>query len=126
MKLEYLAEGSPDCPLLRLYDFDVVEAVRLREAFRSLATGAVRVLPLHEEWWIQPIEGCALELRLSSRDLGVVQRLPSKFDCSLTAEGWIDMALLADTFCASLRPEGCQWLSDSGEISLLLSPSGRW
>jgi hypothetical protein len=129
MKLEYLAEGSPDCPLIRLYEFDPVEATRLREAFRCLADGSRKDIPLHEEWWVKSVAGCHLDLRLGAKDLGIVERLPSKFECVLTAEVWLEMVRLTETFCApSDDPsrDAFQWLNEDGEVSLLLSPSGRW
>ena len=127
MKLEFLSEGSHDCPLIRLYDFDATGAARLREAFRSLADGSSRAIDLHEEWWIEPLEGCRLTLRVGARDLGVVQRLPMAFDCVLGKEGWLEMADKSGPFCQGpLREEECQWLNQDGEISLLLSPRGTW
>lgn len=126
MKLEYLAEGSPDCPLVRLYEFDATGAKRLREAFRSLADGSRQDIPLHEEWWVESIAGCHLDLRLGTRDLGVVERLPSKFDFVQTPESWSEIAAKVDPFCAGHSPENFAWLDEEGEASLLLSPSGRW
>ncbi len=129
MKLEFLAEGSADCPLIRLYDFDVTEAMRLREAFRCLSDGSCRSIPLHEEWWIEPLENCQLELRLGKRDLGIVQRLPMRFECVLTQEGWLEAVEKTDSFCTLPIQEGVevyQWINDDGEVSFLLSPSGKW
>lgn len=129
MKLEFLAEGSDDCPLIRLYRFDQTEAMRLREGFRALADGSRQSIPLHEEWWIEPVEECRLDLRLGKRDLGIVERLPMRFECVLGEEGWLEMMEKADPFCVSpgdFRVEECQWLSHDGEVSLLLSPTGKW
>jgi len=126
MKLEYLATGSPDCPLIRLYEFDATGAKRLREAFRSLADGSRQDIPLHEEWWVESIAGCHLDLRLGPRDLGVVERLPSKFECVQTAESWSEIAAKIDPFCTGQSTESFAWLDEEGEASLLLTPSGRW
>jgi len=125
MKLEFLAEGPSDCPLIRLYDFDVAGAMRLREAFRCLADGSRQDIPLHEEWWIEPIAECHLDLRLGVRDLGIVQRLPMRFESVLTAEAWADMASLVDPFCTGRSGE-CSWLDEQGEVRLLLSGDGEW
>ena len=43
MKLEYLAEGSRDCPLFRLYEFNQAEARTLRNLAKSLATGELKL-----------------------------------------------------------------------------------
>jgi hypothetical protein len=129
MKVEFLADGSDDCPLIRLYCFDITEAMRLREAFRALADGSRQSIPLHEEWWVKTIDDCALELRLAQRDLGIVQRLPMRFECVLTDEGWREAVERTEIFCAApegRQSESFQWLSRDGEVSLLLSPTGKW
>jgi hypothetical protein len=126
MKLEFLPDGSPNSPLIRLYGFDLVEATRLREAFRSLAMGLRQSIPLHEEWWVEPVEACTLDIRLGKRDLGVVERASSKFECILTADSWTDVVSLVDPFCASETANAPQWLNGDGEISLLLSADGQW
>jgi hypothetical protein len=126
MKMEFLAEGSQDCPLIRLYSFDVIEARRLREAFRSLWTATLPRLPLHEEWWMEPVDHCTLELRTGARDLGVVRRGPTIFECVLTVEGWAEITEKTDPFCTSEAMNGYQWLNWDGEIALLLSPNGQW
>lgn len=124
MKLEYLGDGSSDCPLIRLYDFNAIDAQRLREAFRTLADGSQQVLALHDEWWIEPVEGCQLTLRLGPRDLGVVPRLPMRFDCVLGSDAWGEMVKRTELFCESTDGAGHQWLNRNGEISLMLSPDG--
>jgi len=126
MKMEYLADGHSNCPLIRLYDFDLADAKRLREAFRCLAAGSRESLPLHQEWWIEPLEDCALDLRRGTRDLGVVERAPSRFECVATDKGWTRMSSLTDPFCQPVMKESCTWLNRAGEVSLLLTPSGGW
>jgi len=129
MKLEFLADGSDDCPLLRLYDFDRIGAMRLREAFRCLADGSRQSVPLHEEWWIEPLENCQLELRLGTRDLGVVQRLPMRFECVLTRDAWLEAMEKTDPFCTPPQNEPAETyarLNHDGEVSLLLSLTGKW
>ena len=81
---------------------------------------------MHEEWWIEPLGDCHLDLRLGPRDLGVVERLPMKFECVLTAEAWMEMVELTDPFCTHQDGEAFQWLNHDGEVSLLLSPDGQW
>src|ERR1700739_3365859 len=126
MKLEFLADGHSNCPLIRLYDFDLADAKRLREAFRCLASGSRQDLPLHQEWWIDPLEDCALDLRRGPRDLVVVERAPSRFEGVATENSWTQMASLIEPCCQTKMRESCIWLNRSGEISLLLTPSGGW
>jgi hypothetical protein len=60
VKLEYLGDGSDDCPLIRLYEFDRAEAMWLREIFDSLANGSRQHLSLHDEVKIEAVGGCQL------------------------------------------------------------------
>ncbi len=125
MKVEFLAEGSQDCPLLRLYDFEFEEAVSLRQIFVSLRDGARDLVHLEGESGFESMGGCQLTLRLGKRDLGIVQKAKAEFDCVLTQEGWDDMACRLEPFC---QPgcSGYQWLNEDGNVSLLFSKAGQW
>ncbi len=91
MKLEFLSDGLLDRSLIRLYGFDQTGAMRLREAIRTLSTKLRQSIPLHEEWWIEPVDDCRLDLRIGTRNLGVVERVPSKFECIVTSR-YLDAA----------------------------------
>ncbi len=125
MKLEFLADGSQDCPLIRLYDFESEEAVGLRQIFISLSDGTRDSVPLDGERGFESIGGCRFTLRLGKRDLGVMQKAKAEFDCVLTQEGWDDMAWRLEPFCKS-GGSGYQWLNEEGNVSLLLSKTGQW
>jgi hypothetical protein len=125
MKLEYLAEGSQDCPLIRLYEFDQPEVLRLRKIAVSLANRSAVSIALQDERGVEAVSSCKLILRSGPRDAGVVQTGPSIFECTLTPDTWGAVKRLIDPFCES-KIGGFQWLSDQGEISLLLSRSGSW
>jgi len=43
MKLEYIAAGSDDCPLIRLFEFTSAEVEELQKLVRSLVSGGLRV-----------------------------------------------------------------------------------
>jgi hypothetical protein len=126
MKLEFLAGGSPDCPLIRLYAFDQPEALRFKDLISALAVGATSNISLHEQSWIDPVDGGTLEMILGKRDQGVKQVGASRFECVLSEEGWADVAFLLEPFCAEEHPTGYQWLDERGKISLLISPNGSW
>jgi hypothetical protein len=126
MKLEYLATGSPDCPLIRLYDFKPLEASALHAAIASLATEAADQVEIHQLPFVKVVEGCRLTLVRSTRDQAVISkgRLPD-FECRFTAGTWDNVADLMAPFAVSAR--GFQWLTGvPGEISVLLSASGEW
>ena len=125
MKLEFLSEGSPDCPLIRLYSFNRPEVLRLREIADQLSHGKLHQIALHEERSVEPVRGCQLYLRLGSRDDGIVQNAPQSFQCIMSEEGWLDVSFLLEPFCET-DTSGFQWLVDKGPISLLISANGTW
>lgn len=79
VKLEFLELGSPDCPLIRLYGFDIPAALRLMALFRALADGSKQHIPLHDQLGVEAIQGCQLDLRVGSRDRGIEEASPTAF-----------------------------------------------
>ena len=65
MKLEFLPDGSADCPLLRLYDFTPSEARQFHDAIAGLASGSKDHVDVHDLCAVKPIGGCALTLVVS-------------------------------------------------------------
>jgi hypothetical protein len=128
MKLEYLAAGSEDCPLIRLFHFDVVEARQLSHIFHELADGTRSECELHSEPMIESISGCRLTLRAGGRDRGITQNTPLNFTCEFTVigEGWLEMAEKVESLYATGILTGHQWLNGDWNIAFLLSPSGQW
>jgi len=125
MKLEFLAEGSPECPLIRLYAFSQSEATRLGELVRDLAIGDREYMPLHNEAWVESVGECALNLRRGDGNHGVRESHPGVFECLLNAEGWRSVDELVEPFRES-DTSGFQWLIHDGKIALLISQSGQW
>jgi len=126
MKLQFLPDGSPDCPLIRLYDFEAAEVRELKDLFDSLAAGSRTDISLHEQKGIESVDGCQLNLRVGSRDTGIVQKGPFAFECDLTPARWADVASLTGTLGEPAEANTYQWLNEDGQISLLLSPNGMW
>ena len=125
MKLEFLAAGSSDCPLLRIYAFDRVQAAQFRDLCLELATGKRQVLNMPDDFPVTSIAECRLTLKCADAKQGVRQISPSSFECVLKPEDWDNIAGLVEPFCQSER-EGYQWLVDTGQISLLFSRDGTW
>jgi hypothetical protein len=125
MRLEYLAEGSRDCPLIRLYAFSQADAITLKQLVRSLIAGDRQQVALHDEMWIEPIGGCRLALKRGNRDQEVCQVGSLSFECVLSTDGWSNVEGLLEPFCSS-DATGFQWLTHDGTISLLISQRGHW
>jgi hypothetical protein len=125
MKLEFLGSGSPDCPLIRLYDFDAEQARSLRQVVLRLASEHAEPVLLHSEPFVQPLGGCELTVRPGEKDRGVYELGQGKFVWEVTAGGWLDIAGLIQSFCRG-DSRGCQWLAKSGAIAVLFSQDGKW
>jgi hypothetical protein len=127
MQLEYLPDGSPDCPLIRLYDFDSRAVMVLRGLVVELAHGARRELAVHDLPDVEALAGCQLVLEVGTQDLGVIPgRSPNSFRCILRDASWDNVAGLIEPFCEPGPSGGFQWLSDESKVSLLLSRDGHW
>jgi hypothetical protein len=125
MKMEFLKSGSPECPLIRLYEFKASEAYELRRIALQLARGAYRAIPLQEGPALSPIVGCELTLSRGEEGQGVFETAPLKFSWALSKSGWIRVASLIRPFSRG-KLSGFQWLSNQGGIQILLSPDGHW
>ena len=129
MRLEYLPDGSPDCPLIRLFDFRPDEAGRLGAAVADLAAGRTDRVAVHELPDVTAVDGCELVLRAGPRYGAVVQPGPAAFDCCSTAATWDNVAGLIEPFAEGRGGYQWryQWLLDlPGEVRVLLASSGQW
>jgi hypothetical protein len=125
VKLEYLPDGSADCPLIRLFEFDQTEAQRLRQLVKSLVAGDRQDVALQNEEWVKPVGECCLNLRRGNRNQGVRQAQRLRFECVLSPDGWSNVEGLLEPFCES-NSAGFQWLTHDGRVALLISQSGQW
>ena len=125
VKLEYLREGSPECPVIRMYDFGQAEAKQLRELVKSLATGDRENVEFHNEAWVESVGGCSLTLRRGNRNQGILQSQTLRFECVLSSDGWNNAEGLLGPFSESNTTD-FQWLTNHGRIALLISRSGHW
>lgn len=122
MKLDYLKDGSDDCPLVRLYEFDSAEARRLRQTFDALAEGSVERVGLETA---ESVDGSRLTFVRGTRDVGVVETAPHHFEVALASEGWRQAADFVAPFCDG--GFGYQWLTPHTRgIQLLFSKDGAW
>jgi len=126
MKLEFLRDGSADCPLIRLYDFSCQEAQAMHKAFAALSTGATTEVVLQQLPGIQVLSACHVRLKVGPRNRGGhIVKGPAEIEWQLTPDGWDEVARLTEPFCEE-HVNGHQWLDRTGPVSLLLSPDGKW
>src|SRR5262249_34809201 len=92
MKLEFLASGSPDCPLIRLYEFTSKDAYELRRIVLQLARGEETIVWLHEQPNVTAIGGCELALRQGKKDRGVSATSLLKLEWILSPVSWLQVA----------------------------------
>jgi hypothetical protein len=127
MRLEYLPAGPPDCPLVRLFDFEADEVIRLRGLVTELADGSRNHLAVHELSGIEAVRECRLVFEVGPQSVGLVEaQPPNSLRCILAPDGWREVAELMEPFCRPGGARGFQWLHSAGPISLLLSHDGRW
>jgi hypothetical protein len=120
MKFEYLSEGSADCPLVRIYDFDEEDAAQFKSLVNKVARNPGLVVEIHKAPGVEPVDGCQLTLTSGVRDIGLVETGSSTFNCVLTTEGWDNIAFFVEPFCSICT--GYQWLINE----LLFSCDGQW
>jgi hypothetical protein len=125
VRLEYLPDGSPDCPLIRLFAFTPAEVAALGASVAEMAAGRADQVAVHELPGVIAVGGCELVLRVRGWDQAVVRVGPVAFECGFTAGTWDNLVGLIEPFVASAN--GYQWFARvPGEASLLLSASGQW
>ena len=133
MKLEFLDDISNGGEykvvvtdqLVRLYDFDHIEAENFRKAIQQTLIDNGRQLNLNEIVFIEAIN-CNLTLRITAVDVGINSKDNSTFFCDLTKNGYINMMNLLEPFCKK-DSSGYQWLYDiNTPIEFLFSSGGKW
>jgi hypothetical protein len=127
MKIEYLEDGSKDCPLIRIYGNQIRDLKTLHHHVLKLCTGDKTHIKVHELPGFTGIDRCKLTFHISRRDKGVFQINKTEFTCNLEAESWRHVEGQIKALVES-PSDGYQWLNESNNISLLLSTyeTGAW
>jgi hypothetical protein len=126
MKLEYLAAGSPDCPIIRLYEFTSAEARQFHAAVSALASESVEQVVVHKLPFVGSVRDCRLTLvRRGWRQAIIYRAETGEFECGFTSAARDNVAGLVEPFAEGAA--GFQWLAGVPvEAALLLSVSGEW
>ena len=125
MKVEFLAEGAAECPLIRLFDYRAGELERLRIVCSELGDRRRAEFPLHDEPWVEPIAECKFTWRAGARNAGV--QFPGScaaFFLELTGEASRDVSDKLLPFVDG--SDGYNWLTNEGDVHVLISHDGTW
>ena len=127
MKIEFVKDSS-NGPFIRLFDFSNAEVLEVKKLVDQLAKGTIESLDVHKHANINPIDNCHLTLKIGNESKGISSLGgQNDFVCELNKAGFENMSgLLASFALHPVEKEGFQWLDETSEISLLISPSGRF
>jgi hypothetical protein len=117
MRTVLFREGSPECPLIAIADFESAEVESLQQAVLRLATGKATSASVDGDVILVLISG--------DRDIGVEDTKGRTFECILRPVVWRQVAELLEPFKAPDQ-SGYQWLNETGQVRLLISRSGEW
>ena len=126
MKLDYIHNVNEfGDNMVRLYDFNSLEANKFRDALELTILKEKKKLDLTSLEFIQA-RNCILILRISLEDIGIVSTGRKKLFCDLTIKNYEHMVGLLEPFCRK-ETKGYQWLYDiDSPTDFLFSPGGTW
>lgn len=131
MKIQHLTEINPDFNddnLIRLYDFDPIEAKNFLGIIKHHILKMKQSIDLSDLDFIHPVN-CSLTFKLGNQDSGIQMIEENKFECELTWSSYNYMIDLIEPFTQK-DTHGHQWLYDidplKSKTELLFSPSGKW
>ena len=126
MQLDYIDkinEFGDD--LVRLYNFDSVQAKKFRDLIQQHILTNKKELDLKTVDFIEA-RNCNLIFLISDEDFGIITKDKKTFFCVLTTEGYQRMISLLAPFCAK-ETQGFQYLYDiDTHTDFLFSPAGTW
>jgi hypothetical protein len=126
MKIEYV-DNSTNGAFLRLFDFSQAEANELKNLLQDLADGKVDQVPVHEHCKVNPNDNAHLTFQKDGTNKGI-HRQGSEFICSSSNDGLYNIIELLDSFALHAiehTNKGFQWMDETSDISLLISPNPK-
>ena len=126
MKLEYLDNiNDKGDNIVRLFDFDNVQAEKFRKTIQQTIIGNKNKLDLETLDFVET-KNCNLTFRITDTDKGITTKDSKIFFCDLTVDTYNNMINLLEPFCHR-QNNGHQWLYDiNTPIDLLFSQTGDW
>lgn len=125
MKLEFLDEVNEyGDQVIRLYNFDKSEAIKLRDAIQNTVIKTNSSLDLVTLEFIEHVN-CKLILHLSETDEGILTMDNKTFFCDLTIEGYKNMVQLMEPFCLKESKSFTMLYDIDTQVDFLFSPYGN-
>ena len=111
--------------VVRLYDFDKEDAIKLRDLIINTVVERKQRLDLSKIDFIES-RNCNLILGLFKTDEGILSSDNETFYCALTIDNYLNMLQLMEPFCLN-NTKGYQYLYDiDNPTDFLFSPAGTW
>jgi hypothetical protein len=128
MLIEFVPDGSHDCPAVLFYGCPSAGAEALINTFRLLAEAPETEVPLHELADVYPVGDIQLFATNVSGRTGVQQLSPPAFRWRQDREGWLEAAELAEAVARSGASEGTkfQYLERNGRVNVIFATDRAW
>ena len=128
MQLEFLPDGSHDCPAILFHGCPSAGAETLINIFRSLAEGPETQMVLHQLPGLFPVGDIQVFATNGHGSDGVQQLSDRKFRWRKGREGWLEAAELAEPVACSDPGQGTrfQYLERRGKINVIFSTDRVW
>jgi hypothetical protein len=140
MKLEFLASGSRDTPLIRIYRSEVEPLREFSRQVEQLSLQTLAEVEVHNIQGVTAISRCQLKLgAVSKRPRSLITRKTAgslEFQAFATCEDWLTVHYLLEPLLEPTNGFGFQWLLggdargllSESSIALLASthPEGNW
>jgi hypothetical protein len=128
MRIEFVPDGSHDCPAVLFYGCPSAGAEALINTFRLLAEGLETEVPLHEVPDLYPVGDIQVFATNASGRAGFQQLSPPAFRWRKDREGWLEAAELARPVAHSDPSEGTrfQYLERNGRVNVIFSAERGW
>ena len=127
LELQFLPDGSPDCPLIRLSGADSSTFAHLHDVIAQLSLGTIREVSIDRVPGIISIDACRVSGIPAKWDQGVIPTdNANEFEWRLTANTWDNVAGLLEPFCVGESKDGFQWIGSAGDIRVLVTRDGKW
>jgi len=127
LKLQFLPDGSQDCPLICISGADLTAFKLLRDAIEQLSNGTIRETSIDRFPGIVAVEDCRVSAIATTWDQGVIKLGETNtFEWRLTPDTWDNVAGLLEPFCRDNSRPGFQWLESAGDVRVLATSTGEW